>query len=78
MPPPSRKAVHFKKTAKLISPGVRVRRHDPHQTLTILHITDTHWDPLYKEGTLANCEDFLCCREDSGEVITWLKHFIFR
>ena len=70
MPPPSSNAIHLKKTAKLISPGagVRVKRHDHHQTLTVLHISDTHWDPLYKEGTLANCKDFLCCREDSGEV----------
>ena len=73
LPPPSSNAIHLKKTAKLISPGARVKRHDHHQTLTVLHISDTHWDPLYREGTLANCKDFLCCREDSGEVRGWDK-----
>ena len=66
MPPPSSNAVHLRKTAKLTS--YRVKRHDHHHTLTVLHISDTHWDPLYKEGSLANCRDFLCCREESGEV----------
>ena len=39
-----------------------------HESLKVLHISDTHWDPLYKEGTLADCKDFLCCREESGQV----------
>ena len=68
MPPPSSNAVHLRKVAKLTTSGARVKRNDLHQTLTVLHISDTHWDPHYKEGSLANCRDFLCCREDSGEV----------
>ena len=46
----------------------RRRRRDANSPLVILHISDTHWDPLYKEGTLADCKDFLCCREESGQV----------
>lgn len=30
--------------------------------LTIVHITDTHTDPLYVEGSLAACGDPACCR----------------
>lgn len=30
--------------------------------LTIVHITDTHTDPLYAEGSLADCGDPACCR----------------
>ena len=47
-------------------PSSRSKRHD--ELLTILHISDTHWDPFYKEGSLAACDDFLCCREESGQV----------
>jgi len=66
MPPPARKSVvsHVKKINKL------VKRSAPKHTghLKILHVTDTHWDPEYQEGSLANCQDFLCCRKTSGEV----------
>lgn len=36
--------------------------------LTILHITDTHYDHLYKEGSNAVCGEPMCCRETSGLV----------
>ena len=68
VPPPSKNSVHLAKAAQLLRPGSRVRRHQQ-ETLTVLHLSDTHWDPLYKEGSLANCDDFLCCREESGEVM---------
>ena len=53
----------------------RSRRHD--EILTILHISDTHWDPFYKEGSLAACDDFLCCREESGLVSVVDSFFLF-
>uniref|UniRef100_A0A1A9WB54 Sphingomyelin phosphodiesterase n=1 Tax=Glossina brevipalpis TaxID=37001 RepID=A0A1A9WB54_9MUSC len=30
--------------------------------LMILHLSDIHYDPDYKEGSLADCEEPLCCR----------------
>lgn len=30
--------------------------------LTIVHITDTHYDPHYREGAKAVCVDPVCCR----------------
>lgn len=29
----------------------------------MLHLSDVHFDMLYKEGTWAECGLFLCCRE---------------
>ena len=46
----------------------RRRRREADKPLLILHVSDTHWDPLYREGALADCQDFLCCREESGQV----------
>jgi len=37
--------------------------------LKILHLSDTHWDPYYKEGSLAECDEPMCCRETSGPVL---------
>lgn len=31
--------------------------------LTIIHITDIHFDPKYKPGAFADCEEYACCRE---------------
>lgn len=36
-------------------------------TLRVLHISDTHVDPLYREGSLANCKEPLCCHSDDGQ-----------
>ncbi|XP_011305839.1 sphingomyelin phosphodiesterase [Fopius arisanus] len=36
------------------------------KTLKVLHISDTHYDPLYEEGANADCGDPLCCRASSG------------
>lgn len=33
------------------------------EPLIIVHITDTHTDPLYSVGSLADCDENLCCRE---------------
>jgi len=38
------------------------------RSLKILHVTDTHFDHLYKEGSNAACDDPMCCREESGFV----------
>ncbi|XP_054737403.1 sphingomyelin phosphodiesterase isoform X2 [Anastrepha obliqua] len=32
----------------------------------VLHISDTHYDPHYVEGSNANCNEPLCCRLSSG------------
>lgn len=36
----------------------------------MLHISDVHIDPYYKEGSNANCGEPLCCRESSGSPST--------
>ncbi|RWS19769.1 sphingomyelin phosphodiesterase-like protein, partial [Leptotrombidium deliense] len=33
--------------------------------LKILHLTDLHYDPLYKPGALTTCDDKFCCRASS-------------
>lgn len=35
----------------------------------VLHITDTHYDPLYQEGANAVCKEPLCCRDKSQTVL---------
>ncbi|KAK7063317.1 Sphingomyelin phosphodiesterase [Halocaridina rubra] len=35
-------------------------------TLKVLHLADTHFDPLYLPGSNADCGNELCCREESG------------
>nr|XP_027229241.1 sphingomyelin phosphodiesterase-like [Penaeus vannamei] len=35
-------------------------------TLKVLHLSDTHMDPLYAPGSNAACPEELCCREESG------------
>lgn len=45
--------------SKKAFPGIR----PDHETLTIVHITDTHSDPLYVVGSLADCDERVCCRE---------------
>lgn len=37
-------------------------------TLRVLHISDTHVDPLYNEGSEADCNEPLCCH--AGDVST--------
>ncbi len=32
------------------------------ETFRVLHLSDTHWDPFYQEGSNANCGEPLCCR----------------
>lgn len=34
--------------------------------MKVLHLADVHWDPEYLEGSLASCDDRMCCRESSG------------
>ena len=31
-------------------------------TFKVLHLSDTHFDPEYAEGSNANCNEPLCCR----------------
>ncbi|XP_029846362.2 sphingomyelin phosphodiesterase [Ixodes scapularis] len=35
-------------------------------TLRVLHLSDTHVDMGYEEGSLANCEEPLCCHANDG------------
>lgn len=37
-------------------------------TLKVLHLSDTHFDPEYREGSNADCNEPLCCRANSGPV----------
>lgn len=34
-------------------------------TLTVLHISDTHVDSLYQEGSISTCKEPLCCQNGS-------------
>ncbi|XP_064594947.1 sphingomyelin phosphodiesterase-like [Liolophura sinensis] len=34
--------------------------------LRVLHLSDIHYDRLYKEGSNADCDEPLCCRADDG------------
>jgi len=36
------------------------------QSLRAVHFSDVHLDNDYKAGTLANCTEILCCREEAG------------
>ncbi|XP_031785985.1 sphingomyelin phosphodiesterase isoform X2 [Nasonia vitripennis] len=36
----------------------------------VLHISDTHYDPYYQEGTNAECNEPLCCRLTNGPALT--------
>lgn len=38
-------------------------------TFKVLHITDTHYDPLYAEGASAVCKEAICCRNKSQTVL---------
>lgn len=33
--------------------------------LTIVHLTDIHYDPEYQTGSVADCEEHMCCRATS-------------
>ena len=39
---------------------------DSRDHVMAVHISDLHMDFLYKEGTLADCVGYLCCREEVG------------
>ena len=34
--------------------------------LKAVHLSDVHMDFKYKQGTLADCDDIICCREETG------------
>lgn len=42
-------------------------------TFKVLHLTDTHFDPLYTEGANAVCKQPICCR-DTSEINLNKKH----
>ncbi|KAK4313929.1 hypothetical protein Pmani_014760 [Petrolisthes manimaculis] len=39
-------------------------------SLKVLQLADTHYDPLYQPGANAACPEELCCREESGVAAT--------
>lgn len=39
-------------------------------TFKVLHISDTHYDPHYEEGSNADCNEPLCCRPTSGPALS--------
>lgn len=36
--------------------------------MKVLHLSDTHYDPEYLEGSNADCNEPLCCRATSGSA----------
>ncbi|XP_069704138.1 sphingomyelin phosphodiesterase-like [Periplaneta americana] len=38
-------------------------------TFKVLHLSDTHFDPYYQEGTNADCGEPLCCRLTNGPAL---------
>ncbi|XP_071442023.1 sphingomyelin phosphodiesterase-like isoform X1 [Hetaerina americana] len=38
-------------------------------TFKVLHLSDTHFDPYYEEGTNAECNEPLCCRLTNGRPL---------
>ena len=38
---------------------------DKANKVRILHLTDVHYDSSYKPGSIANCNELLCCRAKS-------------
>ncbi|XP_067010810.2 sphingomyelin phosphodiesterase [Anabrus simplex] len=36
----------------------------------VLHLSDTHFDPYYQEGTNADCNEPLCCRLTNGPALS--------
>ncbi|XP_049780611.1 sphingomyelin phosphodiesterase isoform X2 [Schistocerca cancellata] len=38
-------------------------------TFKVLHLSDTHFDPYYQEGTNADCNEPLCCRLTNGPAL---------
>lgn len=39
-------------------------------TFKVLHLSDTHYDPYYAEGSNADCNEPLCCRVTNGRPTT--------
>lgn len=39
---------------------------EPVPQFKVLHLSDTHFDPYYEEGTNAECNEPLCCRLTNG------------
>ena len=37
----------------------------PNKIIKVLHVSDIHTDLEYKEGSLSNCNEPICCREES-------------
>ncbi|XP_042913206.2 sphingomyelin phosphodiesterase-like, partial [Parasteatoda tepidariorum] len=38
--------------------------------LKVLHLSDTHLDPYYQEGSNADCKELMCCRLTDGWAAT--------
>ncbi|CEP15672.1 hypothetical protein [Parasitella parasitica] len=48
--------------------------HKPtNKTMTVLHLSDWHVDPLYEEGTETLCDKPICCRRESTDFDNILK-----
>lgn len=39
----------------------------------MLHLSDTHYDPYYVEGSNADCGEPVCCRGDVSENVPFEK-----
>ncbi|KAK9876807.1 hypothetical protein WA026_015045 [Henosepilachna vigintioctopunctata] len=61
-PPVPKPAVVEQKSAEVNAPSFKV-----------LHLSDTHYDPYYMEGSNANCAEPLCCRFTNGLALSKKK-----
>ncbi|XP_025421065.1 sphingomyelin phosphodiesterase isoform X2 [Sipha flava] len=43
---------------------------EPVPQFKVLHLSDTHFDPYYEEGTNADCNEPLCCRLTNGPAVS--------
>ncbi|XP_049528874.1 sphingomyelin phosphodiesterase [Dermacentor silvarum] len=55
-------------TTPVLKKRVAQPRAELASSFRVLHLSDTHYDPEYVEGSLASCDEPLCCRAASGEV----------
>ncbi|KAL0267656.1 UNVERIFIED_CONTAM: hypothetical protein PYX00_009859 [Menopon gallinae] len=49
-------------------PVLKLKENPGKPKLKVLHLSDTHWDAEYEEGTSAECRSILCCRNNSVPI----------
>ncbi|XP_055380950.1 sphingomyelin phosphodiesterase-like [Condylostylus longicornis] len=51
-----------------IKPKSEIPEYTQNEKIKILHLTDVHYDPNYRQGALAVCEEPMCCIADPSDV----------